>query len=366
MNSNRFSLFAAFLLIGLTSFAQTNPDPPKTDEASGADPAVTSRNLEPAPVASVGSPFSMTFIIGNNGTVPISGSGASEQMQFTICLAKCAPSTAKPEESLSGDLLTYFDVSWTGTCFQGQQKQDVAVNATEVYGLYIAAVATSASSTTTVNDIGAACVIIPNSKSNPQPTDNDFASIYTHTSTTAMPVALVSFEARAQEDRTVMLNWKTSWEHGNKGYIVERSKDLTVFEPVGEITDVAGNSNVLAKYQLKDTSPYRGTSYYRLTQIDLDGRMHTYPAVSVVIRDGAYGIYPNPVRDNRFTLALDEPQSAPVQMHTASGQLVPLQRRIIDEGNLELRSERSLPTGVYVLRVEERGQKRQYRVVVTE
>ncbi|MBD2754852.1 T9SS type A sorting domain-containing protein [Spirosoma validum] len=363
MNINRFTLLVSFyLLLRLTSFAQPASDP----VPSGADPAVTSRNLEPAPLAGVGSPFSMTFTIGNNGTVPISGTSVSEQMQFTICLTKSAPLTARPEESLSGSLMNYFDISWTGTCFEGRQKQDVSISAVELYELYISAVATSASSNTAVNDIGAFCNIIPNGSSNPQPTDNDFASIYTHTTTTAMPVALISFTAQAQEDRTVLLNWKTSWEHGNKGYVVERSKDLKVFEPVGEITDVASNSNTLTQYQLTDTAPYRGTSYYRLTQTDLDGRIHTYPVVSVVIRNEAYGIYPNPVRDNRFMLALDEPQSALVQMHTVSGQQVPLQAKIADDTHLELRSERSLPIGVYVLRVEERGQKRQYRLVVSE
>ena len=111
--------------------------------------------------------------------------------------------------------------------------------------------------------------------------------------------------------------------------------------------------------------PYAGTSYYRLTQTDLTGKVAVYPAVSVVLRDEAYGVFPNPVVSNgRFVLRLDEPETATVGFYGADGRVLPLQKTGIESGNLLLKAPANLPTGVYLLRVEERGQTRQHRLVI--
>ncbi|WP_191041180.1 T9SS type A sorting domain-containing protein [Spirosoma validum] len=314
----------------------------------------------------------MTFTIGNNGTVPISGNGFANQMQWSICLGKCAPNNANPLAALSGDLLNYFNVSFTppasttnqqGGCFEATQKPGVAIPEVSVYNVVIAAVVTRASTTTTVNDIGASCNIAPNGTANPQPTDNDFASIYTHTNTLAMPVALVDFSAQAQENRTVLVNWKTSWEKANKGYIVERSKDLKSFEAVGEVNDVAGTSNSISSYRFVDNAPYRGTSYYRLRQVDLDGTSQTFDAKSVVI-DGKYGVYPNPVVGQQFTLELDEPTQAVLHLYNASGSELGINKLDPTEVSTKVSPSSKLSTGVYILTVEERGITRKHRLVV--
>ncbi len=185
------------------------------------------------------------------------------------------------------------------------------------------------------------------------------------TVTSAMPVSLVSFTAQARENRTVDLAWSTSFETNNRGFLVERSKDLTLFEKVGEVGDVAANSSALKNYRMTDQMPFSGTSYYRLTQTDLNGKSTVYKAVSVVLRDGAYGVFPNPVvNDQRFALKLDEPETAKISFFSADGRTLPIQKSGVESGNLLLKTTGKLSTGVYVLTVEERGQTRQHRLVV--
>ena len=180
-----------------------------------------------------------------------------------------------------------------------------------------------------------------------------------------MPVALVSFTARAQLNHTIDLIWITSLETNNKGFVVERSKDLQGFDKVGEVSDVAANSSALKTYRLTDQTPYAGTSYYRLTQTDLNGKINVFPAVSVVLRDDAYGVFPNPVvSDGHFTLRLDEPEVASVDFYSADGQRIPIQKTSIQSGNLGLKTIGSLSAGVYVLKVTERGQTRQHRLII--
>ena len=182
--------------------------------------------------------------------------------------------------------------------------------------------------------------------------------------TVALPVSLVSFTAKAQSDQSVLLEWSTSWERSNQGYTLERSKDLLTFEQVGQVSDVAGTSQSLNTYRFVDATPYSGTSYYRLTQVDLDGTTKVFPAISVVLRKEAYGIFPNPVKDGQFTLNLDEPLTAGVHLYTADGRSVDLQKGAATASSLHLKAIQPLPAGVYVLTVAERGQVRQYRIVI--
>jgi hypothetical protein len=192
--------------------------------------------------------------------------------------------------------------------------------------------------------------------------DNATSSI---TVTGPLPVALVSFTAKAQENRTVNLDWTTSLETNNKSFLIERSKDLKAFEKVGEVSELAPMSNALKNYHLVDLTPFSGTSYYRLTQTDLSGKATAYPAVSVVLRDEAYGVFPNPVvSDGQFSLRLDEPETATVGFYGSDGRSMPLQKAGIQSGNLLLKTTGKLSAGVYVLTVEERGQTRQHRIVV--
>ncbi|GAB4027331.1 T9SS type A sorting domain-containing protein [Spirosoma koreense] len=268
-------------------------------------------------------------------------------------------------DAISGELLDYFNIrvnSVTG-CIDGVQK-NIAIPASQVYNIVLSMVVTQASSEPYVNNIGASCTIAPNVSAILQPTDNDFSSIYTHTTTLELPVSLVNFTVNAQQDHTALLNWSTSWERGNQKYVVERSKDLTHFEAVGEVIDVAGTSTSISVYQFVDASPYRGTSYYRLRQVDHDGSSQTFDARSVVI-DGQYGVYPNPVVSRSgFTLQLDEPETAGLRLYSITGSETGLTRKTAGDQQVQLTPAAGLSPGLYILKVQERGTVREHRLMV--
>ncbi|UFH53026.1 T9SS type A sorting domain-containing protein [Spirosoma sp. KNUC1025] len=351
----RFTLLGlGMLLMSLKGLAQTQ-----------ANPAITAATLSPTtPLAGVGAPFSMTFTIGTNGgSEGLSGATISEKMGFSVCLGKANWATGDALTSVSGSLLSKFTLSLNGTtgCLDGLQSAPLA--ATELLDLVVNATVTTLSTTTATADIGASCNIAPAPSTNGyNPTTDDFKSVYT-TTATALPVSLVNFSAQAESDRTVLVKWTTSWEKANKGYVVERSKDLRNFENIGEVTDVAGTSNSVNTYRFVDPNPYRGTSYYRLRQVDLDGSIRTYDAKSVVI-DGRYGVYPNPVANQNFTLELDEPTTAVLRLYNATGSELGVMKSEQTEVSTKVTPSTKLATGVYVLTVEERGTTRKHRLVV--
>ena len=152
-------------------------------------------------------------------------------------------------------------------------------------------------------------------------------------------------------------------ERDNDYFLLERSKDLIQFDVVAQLNAKEGTEG--RTYSLTDENPYAGTSYYRLRQVDLSGASSIFPAVAVVVRADKYGVFPNPVvGDQRFSLRLDEPQTATITFFSSEGRMLPIQKAGIESGNLLLKTGGKLSAGVYILTVEERGQTRTHRLVV--
>ena len=125
--------------------------------------------------------------------------------------------------------------------------------------------------------------------------NNDGFSVTT-VSNIPLPIALVSFDASVRNG-IVYLNWETASEHDNDFFLVERSKDGKTFENLLKV-EGAGTSSEVLKYQARDTNPYHGTSYYRLSQTDYDGSIAYFRVIAVKIETFAEitKLYPNPVQ----------------------------------------------------------------------
>ncbi|WP_018345120.1 T9SS type A sorting domain-containing protein [Cytophaga aurantiaca] len=117
-----------------------------------------------------------------------------------------------------------------------------------------------------------------------------------------LPIKLLSFTA-TKDNGSVKIAWQTIEEKNNDYYVIERSTDGVHFETV---TTVRGNRNSssLLTYDQYDYSPYPGTSYYRLKQVDLDGSF-SYSSIAAVEFDSQsdWIVFPNPSKDGSFTIA---------------------------------------------------------------
>lgn len=101
----------------------------------------------------------------------------------------------------------------------------------------------------------------------------------------ALPVTLIDLKAIPGEDH-VMVLWSTASELNNREFVVERSSDGYDFVAIAHVPG-AGTSLVPLDYAHKDDSPLSGVAYYRLRQIDLDGR---WTLSDVVVAGGAKGL----------------------------------------------------------------------------
>ncbi len=112
-------------------------------------------------------------------------------------------------------------------------------------------------------------------------------------SNTPLPVTLTKFDA-ARGANGVLLNWETASEVNNQGFEVQRSTDGNRFTPL-QFVNGAGNSNTQQSYSLLDNAPAEGVNYYRLKQIDNDGRF-SFSAVKAIVWNSnqQLTLYPNP------------------------------------------------------------------------
>ena len=121
-------------------------------------------------------------------------------------------------------------------------------------------------------------------------------NVYLSTVTT-LPVTLSSFTATKNGNATV-LSWKTLSELNNKGFGVERSADGINFSQI-QFVNGNGSTSAASQYNTTDNSPLNGTNYYRLRQVDNDGKQTYSSTVSVNFSTTdkvGFSFYPNPVK----------------------------------------------------------------------
>lgn len=111
-----------------------------------------------------------------------------------------------------------------------------------------------------------------------------------------LPIELMSFTGEATESGNE-LQWQTMAEINNDYFVLEASKDAANFVAIGNV-DGAGNSVTPREYAFLDQNPLADLTYYRLKQVDFDGKFSYSDIISIKRRgEGEVIISPNPVRD---------------------------------------------------------------------
>ncbi|MFY8035358.1 MAG: T9SS type A sorting domain-containing protein, partial [Flexibacteraceae bacterium] len=126
-------------------------------------------------------------------------------------------------------------------------------------------------------------------------TTNSFSDWTVSDQDAPLPVTLTSFTGKSTLFGN-QLNWITSSEVNNQGFNVERSTDGRTFTKIGFVKG-NGTTNIKQTYQFTDVNS--SEAYYRLQQVDFDGKSE----YSATIKVGESSlttqldIFPNPAKD---------------------------------------------------------------------
>ena len=165
---------------------------------------------------------------------------------------------------------------------------------------------------------------VPGVGSGPQTVDNDPANDNSTTGiivTAPLPVTLTAFTA-VKQGSTSLLNWNTSSEVNNAGFDIERSADGRNFSKIGIVYSKAANGNSSEKlaYSYVDAAPLAGTNYYRLRQVDRDGKSEYSKIEQVIFGSGsAVKVYPNPATS---IVKVEAPEGSKIAVYNMVGQRV--------------------------------------------
>ena len=175
----------------------------------------------------------------------------------------------------------------------------------------------------------------------------------TNNTTNTLPIDLLSFNAIA-DDGVVLIDWKTASEENNDYFIVERSKDRVSVEQLAIVNGV-GSSIDINEYSSIDNNPYSGNSYYRLTQVDYDGKSVSYDwvAVNVNKKEPQLSVYPNPISANtalnvNFDNMIGKTE---VLIYSVDGKQVFITNQLIENSSQIVKLNIDLPKGHYFMQI---------------
>lgn len=169
----------------------------------------------------------------------------------------------------------------------------------------------------------------------------------------SLPVRLIRFTGQLTNSQRVSLNWASAAELNSNTYIVERSSDGRNFQQVSTVS-AAGNSAHTLNYQFTDNLPTAGAWFYRLRQVDLDGKFEFSKVIYVNSgkSSGAVtSIFPNPFNSEIQLVGITAADLNPrlVKLYTAAGQEVAW--KIAGANAITVSSD--APKGIYLLRVKD-------------
>ena len=112
----------------------------------------------------------------------------------------------------------------------------------------------------------------------------------------ALSVELVEFTGSAETDGN-LLQWITASEQNSKNFVLEHSIDGNHFSVVN-VQDAAGSTNTRSEYSHMHLNAPSGISYYKLSELSLDGTQKTYGVIAIEREQttgfGITDMYPNP------------------------------------------------------------------------
>ena len=123
----------------------------------------------------------------------------------------------------------------------------------------------------------------------------------------SLPISFGQFHGTRQADG-IALTWNTNTEINNTGFELQRSADGTNFSKIAFVATKAtnGNSSIGLVYNFTDKTPLAASNYYRLKQLDRDGRA---AFSNIVLLKGGKAsqlslttLYPNPAVDQLHVL----------------------------------------------------------------
>jgi hypothetical protein len=181
----------------------------------------------------------------------------------------------------------------------------------------------------------------------------------------ALPLTLLAFQGAAEETGN-LLEWQTTSEVNVKGFFVQQSPDGLAWKDLGFIESQGIGAGV-NHYSYLDNEPLSRITYYRIRQVDEDGRAWHSKLISIrnnqVSNRFDLMIFPNPVTEGQLRVSASSgfTQGTVVRLLDCLGHIE--LESLMDPSGITF-DVSGLPSGVYLIWVGNENESTTERVVI--
>lgn len=170
---------------------------------------------------------------------------------------------------------------------------------------------------------------------------------------TTLPVKLTSFTGK-QENQGVKLIWETASEQNNSHFEILSSVDGVNFKKAGRVNGF-GNSTLKRGYSFTDANPSNGINYYKLNQVDFDGKQEASPIIAVRfgISNDSFSVTATENGTVNLRLYSIKSQKIAVSIHDIAGKLILNEDIRVSAGDNNIDLPAQLINGIYIATVND-------------
>jgi hypothetical protein len=167
------------------------------------------------------------------------------------------------------------------------------------------------------------------------------------TTPTILPLSWLSIEGNLNNQKQAVLRW-TVQESNISNYEVQKSIDNVLWNTIATINSKGAGSN---DYSSTDNTPLQTTTYFRIKQTDVDGRL----SYSIIVKlnfnklASSISVYPNPVKDFINISIGTNLLNTTVRLYNATSKLV--KSKLMTTGFSQI-SLQDYPSGIYLLKFD--------------
>jgi hypothetical protein len=177
-----------------------------------------------------------------------------------------------------------------------------------------------------------------------------FDNFAINSSNAPLPVTFLGLVAKKNDNGTVKLLWDVGEEINVNSYSVEKSSNGTDFTAIGSVPATGKSTYSLVDNQTSELE----TRYYRVKNIDIDGRSKYTPIIKVAGKrtSGHIQLYPVPAHDHVYVQHDNAPSEANITLFYGDGRLMRQVRAI--PGSYQTYIDISgLGAGMYILKYDD-------------
>ena len=172
------------------------------------------------------------------------------------------------------------------------------------------------------------------------------------TMTGVLPVKLTSFNVTA-DAKKVKLDWSTAMELNNDHFEILRSNDGKTWESISSVKG-HGTTSLTNNYKIYDESPLSGINYYKIKQLDIDGKISLSEMKAIKFQAGVNSVLkvsPNPAHGNITYSTTNTYKNVEVTLTNVNGGII--SQEIITTVNAgainKLKLQKAPVAGMYIL-----------------